>query len=193
MLKIKALGEVLSQQGPWVPRRPKRSGRGGKASLDFLSLIQSWDKVVGQHLAERTVPLKLVRGTLTILAGHSAYSQQLSFMQEQIKQKIGECYPSLARKIERVSFQADTTYFEAQREDLRKAAAQRLAPKVSGAEAAKGNPGARPGQASHGSFHPYDPRYRRLRREAEREFVDIKDGELKESLVALYLQFEGKK
>ena len=181
MLKLKELGQVFSEQGPWIrPPQRKGGGKGLKASLDFLDLIQSWEQVVGEHLAAQTIPLKHVRGNLTILAGHSAYSEQLSFMQEQLKQKIGKVFPALACKIKRLSFQTNSTYFETERENLLKTAGKRGPKRKKKVSPTK-------------HHHPYDPHYREQRQKALAEFSGIKDDELKEGLIGLYLQLNSDK
>ena len=132
---FKKLKDILSHNGngPHFSKTssfknsPQRASRTSKNSFDFLNLIYAWDKIVGKQLAESTIPLKNVKGTLTILTHHPAYSQQLSFMEEQLKKKILEHFPQLSSHIKRFNFQTGTHVgqFEAKKEKLLKAASRR--------------------------------------------------------------------
>ncbi len=146
-------------------------------SFDFLALINAWEEIVGKRLAEYTIPLKNTQGTLTILTDHPAYSQQLSFMESNLKEKIFKTFPQLSSQIQRLTFQTSTVYFEQKKNDLLKAAAKRPQ---------KNNPTLKKKQNTQ--YHQYDPHYKKLLKEAKTKFSDIQNQELKDQLISLYLQ-----
>jgi predicted nucleic acid-binding Zn ribbon protein len=51
-------------------------------------LEQSWTEVVGDTIAEQTVPCSLEHGVLFIWVRHSAWMQQLWFFQDMIREKV---------------------------------------------------------------------------------------------------------
>jgi predicted nucleic acid-binding Zn ribbon protein len=51
-------------------------------------LEQEWVQVVGATIAEQTVPCAFEHGILYIWVRHSVWMHQLSFFQEQIKEKV---------------------------------------------------------------------------------------------------------
>ena len=134
--------------------------------LPFLELVSSWEKIVGERLAQNTMPWKNIRGTLVIITTHPAYAQQLSFMEEELKQKIFKACPKLVAKIKKLSFQANSTYFEGKKNNI--AREERAEKKV--------------------LYNKHDPHYKKLLREAEDYFADIETPELKAQFISLYLQ-----
>ncbi len=91
---------------------PAKKRRYGKDSFDFLDLINHWNLVVGDMLAKNTVPLKIQRGSLIILTKHSAFSNELSFMEKPLIKKIVNEYPPLKGKFKRIFFQTSSNYFD---------------------------------------------------------------------------------
>ena len=145
--------------------------------FDFLELIARWHEVVGEKLAKVTVPLKHQNQCLSLLTNHSAYSQQLSLLEETLKAKIFRIFPQLTGKIKKFRFIVSTEHFESQKEDLLKRANSNLS---------KDNQ-----EKAQKHLHPKSPEYLRLQKEAKQEFDDIEDefeGSLKETLTSLYIQ-----
>ena len=135
-------------------------------SFDFLALIRAWKDIAGTKLSEHTIPLKNQNGTLIILSNHSAFANELSYMELPLKKKIIEKFPNLEKSILSIKFIVDTTHFAKQYsqfiEPLEKKKSQML--------------------------HPYSPEYRRLKKDAEDFFIDLDDFELKEKMISLYIQ-----
>lgn len=137
-----------------------------EGSFDFLSLIRAWKDIAGQKLSEHTIPLKNQNGTLIILSNHSAFANQLSFMELPLKKKIFEKFPNLEQSIQNIKFVVDSTYFETQYEQF-----------VTSFEKKKNR-----------ELHPFSPEFRKRKKEAEEQFSDIVDSELKEKLISIYIQ-----
>ena len=135
-------------------------------SFDFLALIRAWKEIAGAKLSEHTIPLKNQNGTLIILSNHSAFANELSYMELPLKKKIFEKFPNLEKSISSIKFIVDTTHFSRQYsqfiEPLEKKKEQIL--------------------------HPYSPEFRKLKKEAEEFFIDLEDLELKEKMISLYIQ-----
>lgn len=145
--------------------------------FDFLDLIARWHEIVGEKLAKVTVPLKHQSQCLSLLTNHSAYSQQLSMLEETLKAKIFRVFPQLQGKIKRFRFIVSTEHFDGQREDLLKRA---------NAQHSKANL-----QKAQKHLHPQSPEYKKLKKEAEGEISGLGDdleGEIKNSLISLYIQ-----
>lgn len=138
-------------------------------SFDFLSLIKAWREIAGDKLSTHTIPLKNQNGTLIILSNHSAFANELSFMELPLKKKIFERFPSLEKSILSIKFIVDTTHFQTQYEQF-------IVPmeKIE--------------KRNSTLLHPFSPEYRRLKKEGEEFFKDIDDSELKEKMVSLYIQ-----
>ena len=154
-------------------RRESQKVKTLNESFDFLSLIKSWREIAGDKLSEHTIPLKNQSGTLVVLSNHSAFANELSFMELPLKKKIFAKFPSLDGSIKNIKFIVDSTHFEKQY-------ALFIAPneKIKNQNAQK--------------LHPYSPLFRKLKKEAEAAFLDIEDLELKNSLISLYIQSGGR-
>ncbi len=142
-------------------------------SFDFLNLIDSWSEIVGERLAKHTIPLKNNSGYLTILTNHSAFSQQLSFMDDVIKTKIIKRFPALTGKIKKITFQTSSSHFDQKTETLNK----RVKKSTEKVEIP----------------HKYSPLYKKLYAEALEQFNEIHDAELKEQFISIYIQQESSK
>lgn len=134
-------------------------------TFDFLDLIKKWPEIIGPVLSKVTSPLKISGDTLIIISKHSSYSQNISFLSEEIKVKIFSSFPALRSKIKRISFLTQESYF-------REAPPEIGAPKASAPK----------------KLHPQDPRYKILKLEAQRLFEDVEDEELKNLLTSIYMQ-----
>ncbi len=166
---LKKLSNFIDSHGA-----PSSSGKGGQdkskaalaESFDFLSLIRAWKEIAGDKLSEHTIPLKNQNGTLMVLSNHSAFANELSFMELPLKKKIFERFPNLEKSIKNIKFIVDSTHFDRQY-------SQFVAPAL---------------KQQQPQFHPFSPEFRRLKKEAEVLFSDIEDPELKEKMTSLYIQ-----
>lgn len=148
----------------------------GQDTFDFFSLIEIWPSIIGEKLGKFTIPLKNHNGNLTILTNHSAFSQQLSFLEEDIKKKIINKFPSLKGKINRIYFNYNSEHFKNQVELSKK-----ILKKDTGDK-----------EKENIIFHKYSPTYKKLKLEADQLLTDIEDNEIKEFLSSLYIQSKSK-
>lgn len=132
-------------------------------TFDFFVLVKSWPEIIGEKLASVTSPLKIKGDTLIILSKHASYSQNISFLSEEIKQKIFQLFPELKKIIKRLNFQTQESFFATE----------------SGSEEKK---------SETLKFHPQDPRVKIIQSEADRIFGDVSDPELKKILISIYVQ-----
>ncbi len=136
-------------------------------AFNFLELIKVWPEIVGEKIAEHTVPLKNTYQTLVVLSDHSAFSSALSYMEMDLKRKILNKFPRLASSVKQLKFVVDSNYFKAQKN-------------LQENTVTKKNKFTPP--------HPYSPEYKKLKAEAESLFSDIEDAEMKQKLISLYYQ-----
>ena len=171
---MKPLSDVLNfDKKNWkkIPRKSysgQRKRHNAENGLNFLVFIKNWPNIVGERLAKRTIPLKNQNKILTILTDHPAISQQLSFMEEQLKKIIVKEFPSTANAIKGFKFIVNPKFFKEKKEKIKKLI------KVDE------NPGPK--------FHPHSPVYKALKKEADCLFKDIQDEEMKETFFQLFLQ-----
>lgn len=135
-------------------------------SFDFLALIRGWKEIAGAKLSEHTIPLKNQNGVLIVLSNHSAFANELSYMELPLKKKIIEKFPALEKQILSIKFIVDSTHFSKQYEQF-----------ITPMEKKKAQ-----------TLHPYSPEFRKLKKEAEEFFADLEDPELKEKMISLYIQ-----
>ncbi|HLE10473.1 MAG: hypothetical protein A2504_16170 [Bdellovibrionales bacterium RIFOXYD12_FULL_39_22] len=172
---FKHLNSIFSSLGITAPSYEK-SGRGrlkkntSEELFDFLSLIKHWEEIVGQRIAQNSIPLKLTKGTLTILTDHSAYSSMVSFLDEKIRTNITEMFPMLRGKIDNIKFQVNSAHFSEQQAKFINICANN--------------------QKRQSSFkmHSQSPEYKRLKKEADALLAQIEDCDLKETLTSIFLQ-----
>lgn len=91
---LKSLSDILDPKG-----NPSSAD-----VVDFLKLVRDWKLIVGDSLARHTLPIKFKNQILTVATKHSAFAQQLSFMGETIKRKIGAHLPQFKDKIQKINF-----------------------------------------------------------------------------------------
>ena len=163
---FKKLSNILNNLGHKPSKKIYRA-KYDQTGFDFLSLIDRWEEIVGERLIKRTIPLKNQNGVLVILTSHPAIGQQLSFMEDQLKKRVGEVFPNLKGKIKGIRYQMNSSFFEKKVEESSKRKVSSSSPKI---------------------FHPYSPEYRKFKKEAEEIFADIEDVEVKKSLTSLYIQ-----
>lgn len=135
-------------------------------SFDFLALIRAWREIAGAKLSEHTIPLKNQNGTLVILSNHSAFSNELSYMELPLKKKIIEKFPNLEKSLLSIKFIVDSTHFDQQYSQF-----------ITPMEKKKAQ-----------ILHPYSPEFRKLKKEAEEFFFNLEDVEIKEKMISLYIQ-----
>lgn len=134
-------------------------------TFDFLDLVTKWPDIIGPSLSQVTSPLKIKGDSLIIMSKHASYSQNISFLSEEIKQKIFVLFPQLKSVIKKLNFQTQESFFNQVQtaQEEKKASAP---PKL----------------------HPQDPRYKLAKAEAERIFADVNDPELKDILISIFIQ-----
>lgn len=133
-------------------------------TFDFLELVTKWPEIIGPALAKVTSPLKIKGDSLIIVSKHASYSQNISFLSEEIKQKIFALFPQLRPVIKKLNFLTQEAFFKEQEMEAAKKTAE--IPK----------------------FHPQDPRFKVIKAEADRLFGDIEDQELKQLLTSIFIQ-----
>jgi hypothetical protein len=134
-------------------------------TFDFLDLVTKWPEIIGPALSKVTSPLKIKGDSLIIMSKHASYSQNISFLSEEIKQKIFVLFPQLKPVIKKLNFQTQESFFNEVK------AAEELTAKTAPPK-----------------FHPQDPRFKLLKMEAERIFADVADPELKQILISIFIQ-----
>lgn len=168
---LKKLSQFIDFDGP--SPRPKRDGTSKtqqlSESFDFISLIKAWKEIAGDKLSQHTIPLKNQNGTLLVLSNHSAFANELSYMELPLKKKIFAKFPNLEKSILNIKFIVDSTHFSKQY-------AQFVLP----TEKIK--------KQNENLLHPFSPEFRRLKKEAEEMFGDIEDADIKEKMISLYIQ-----
>src|SRR5690606_29834686 len=122
--------------------------------FDFFALIEAWRDIVGDMLADQSIPLRLKNRTLFILTRHPAFAERLKFMEKLLLQKIGERFPEAKPMLESLAFESNESFFMEKAKPF-------LKPKTP-------------------TLHPHSPEYKRLRFEAEQMFKDVTDPEEKE-------------
>lgn len=132
-------------------------------TFDFIELLKKWPDIIGPALSKVTSPLKIKGDSLIIMSKHASYSQNISFLSEEIKQKIFVLFPELKPVIKKLNFQTQESYFNQQQVIEQ-------------------------GKKEPPKFHPQDPKYKLLKLEAERLFADVQDEELKKILTSIFLQ-----
>lgn len=162
---FKKLSNILNNLGHSPSK--KSYSKVPQSGFDFLSLIDRWEEIVGERLIKMTIPLKHQYGNLVILTSHPAIGQQLSFMEEELKKRIVEVFPSLKGKIKSIRYQMNSSFFEKKTEESQKRKETFNSPKI---------------------FHPYSPEFRKYKKEADELFADVEDEEVKKSLTSLYIQ-----
>ncbi len=135
-------------------------------TFDFLDLIKSWPVIVGPKMAQVTSPLKLKNDALYVITKHSVYSQELSFLSEEIKKEVFKVFPKLRPVLKKLVFQTQESFFV--RKDAGEAKARQ------NTEATR--------------LHPQSPQYKKLKLEAERLFSAVPDADLRELLTSIFVQ-----
>jgi mevalonate kinase len=168
---LKKLSQFIEFDGP--SRQPRREvttkSQQLSESFDFLSLIKAWKEIAGDKLSQHTIPLKNQNGTLLILSNHSAFANELSYMELPLKKKIFARFPNLEKSILNIKFIVDSTHFTKQYNQF-------------------ALPSEKVKKQNENLLHPFSPEYRRLKKEAEEMFGEVNDQEIKDRLISLYIQ-----
>lgn len=133
-----------------------------RIDLSFFRLQKDWNKIVGETIAERSIPLKIYQRSLILLTESPHFSQQISFMTSMIIEKIYTSIPKTKRLFTNVRFQSNPELFKRHRESPHKVA-----------------------PANH-LIDTSAPAYKRAILDGEKVFDNIVDLELKKILVDLY-------
>ena len=132
-------------------------------TFDFLELVQKWPEIIGPAFAKVTSPLKIKGDSLIIVTTHSSYSHNISYLSEELKQKIFVLFPALKPVIKKLNFQTQENFFQQKKAEEAK---KPVIPKL----------------------HPQDPRYKVMKQEADRLFGDIEETELRELMMSIFMQ-----
>ncbi|HXH76360.1 MAG TPA: DUF721 domain-containing protein [Bacteriovoracaceae bacterium] len=133
-------------------------------TFDFLELIKKWPEIVGPKMSPVTSPLKIKYDSLFIVTKHAIFSQELSFLSEEIKGEIYKVFPELKKIVKKLVFQTQEGFFQ---ERIKEGTTTEI-------------PANR--------LHPQSPIYKLRKQEADRLFQEIEDEELKKVLTSLYIQ-----
>ncbi len=133
--------------------------------FDFIKLIQKWPEIIGEKFSKHSIPLKNQNKTLVILSNHSAFASEMKFLEQILKKKIFQVFPSLEKEIEKIQFVVDSTYFD-EKIVLIKNNNEVKAP----------------------TLHQFSPEYKKKVQSANEMFNDVTDEEMRELLKSIFLQ-----
>lgn len=149
-------------------RRNKRKDKGlysrSDSTFDFLYLVKNWDKIVGKMLSENTIPLKVRNTSLIVMTKHSIFSQELSFMSQQIIDNIENLYPKFRGHIKSIKF-SHGKFSSDEFNTVKKKVDAPAKPKN----------------------HKFDPQAQQKKLKAKEMFSDVEDEEIQAILERLYI------
>jgi Dna[CI] antecedent, DciA len=91
------ISQAISQ---WTPA-------GDRFVADPLSLLQAgWSEIVGAEVAKNSSPSRIVAGTLIVVTRSAAWSHQLSFLAQRVRDAVAARLPSAG--VERLRFRVGT-------------------------------------------------------------------------------------
>lgn len=144
--------------------------------FDFFQLIKVWPDIIREKLTKHTIPLKNKNRNLTILTNHPAYSQQLSFIKEKLREKITTQFPQFKKHIKKLYFQTKSNFFQKKNELENTLKSKNITtPKLSS-------------EKKQTKLHPYNPEYKKIKILAKKEFENLKDEALKKQMISLFIQ-----
>lgn len=132
-------------------------------TFDFLELINVWHEIVGEKLCRVTCPLKIKFDSLVVLTKHSIYSQELSYLQEELKQEIFKKFPSLNKILKKIIFQTSESFFNF-------------------------NNDYKSINKNINRIHPMSPEFRLKKIKADQIFESLDDEEIKKILISIFIQ-----
>lgn len=165
---MQKLGDLLEGATGHTQEKSHSFAKSPGEVFDFLELVKAWPEMVGVALAKYTIPLKLSGQVLTIVTNHPAFSEQTTYMEKLLREKINKSFPQLG-PIKSLKFYVNPNLFT-EKETLVATVSKR--------------------KKAADSWHPFSPEYRRYRQEAEAQYSFIEDGEVKEALISLFLQLQ---
>ncbi len=171
--KFQQLKNVLENlTGNLRPNEYTPSGAGPKNNdaIDFIDFIKKWNQIVDLKIAAVSMPLNIKKGNLTILTNHPTTSETILFNKHRYQEKIHSLFPKF--KITNFHFICQPNFFKENKNDIFQAKSKEV-------KVEKINPK---------EWHPLDPNYKRVKKEADIMFNDISDLDLKDSLTSLFLQ-----
>lgn len=168
---LKKLSQFIQFDGPSQNSKRESTPKSQQLSesFDFISLIKAWKEIAGEKLSEHTIPLKNQNGTLVVLSNHSAFANELSYMEIPLKKKIFAKFPNLEKSILKIKFIVDSTHFNKQYTQF-------------------AQPTEKLKKQNENVLHKFSPEFIRLKKEADEMFRDIEDQDNKEKLISLYIQ-----
>lgn len=167
-MSLKSLGDLIDKYCDTKYERNFPQKSSNNEVFDFIKLIRKWDIIVGEHLAKSTSPLKIQNMTLVIITKHSAFAQQLKFMETEILKKVFANYPILEKSIKKISFKATQHFHEIQKDNLQKASVKE--------------------EVFNEKKHRFNPEFKKLEEQASKEVSHIEDPEAQKLLKDLIVQ-----
>lgn len=183
-INVKKIGEIFENllQEEKKAHKSSYQTEEKKEYWQFVSLIKHWEDIVGKKSSEHTIPSKLERGNLTIIADHPAYSSIVSFIEDAIKKKILELFPTLGAKIQKIVYITNQEFFIKEKE----------AKSILVKKNELFNDGKKKTQAPKDKnsilIHQHSPLYKSLKQEAEENLKNIENNEIKHNLISIYIQ-----
>ena len=166
---MKNLKDILGKYNASPSRKnfASKADKHMKECFDFLTLVKQWKDIVGDKLAEKTMPQGIYKDQLVVVTNHPAFSEQLSFMESVLLKKVFQAFPSLNGKLKRLIFKYDSAKFKHQTSLVENTTQKNDLKKI---------------------IHPLSPEFKKLKTEAGELFSHIEDEELKEQLTSIYIQ-----
>jgi predicted nucleic acid-binding Zn ribbon protein len=96
-MKLRWLNDPLIKNGVFQMKKPEEigniinsivKGMGISSKLKTSGIFNHWKEIVGEEIAKRSSPEKLIRGTLYISVSSSTWASELSLMSVQLIEKI---------------------------------------------------------------------------------------------------------
>ena len=91
--------------------------QGRQAILHYAKINRHWDVIIGESLATKTAPLKLVRRALTILVEDGAYAHHLKYFEKNILDLIASPEICGEGAVTKVVFRVGTKSIMKEREE----------------------------------------------------------------------------
>jgi hypothetical protein len=115
-------------------------------------------------IGQNTIPLKIKNGVLIILAKHAVFATELSYMAEELLQKLYQEMPKLKSQVKKLKFITSPRAFSLIESNKNQV------------------------QTTKKTIHQYSPKVIAAKKEALELFADIDDPELLDTFVNLYIQ-----
>lgn len=160
--------ENISSAGQRGTNNFSKKSKHSNNVFDFLELLNCWPDIIGQKISKVTEPVKINNKKLVIYTAHSAFSQQLSMMQNQILEKIKTVYPASVSQIKALSFITNDKYFSNKGNN-----------KISVKETEK--------YKKNNKLNKFSPAYQKYLEQANELFKEIEDDSVKQSLIKIFI------